>query len=433
MLILISDLHFVDGTAGNHNVPTEAFGIFFRNIAGITRRLQETGRRIQEIKMVFLGDIFDLLRTVKWFDHAEDERPWGSHEKDIETHANTIFDGIIDKNQETFNLFHGNLKSQFGLPFEPERIYIPGNHDRLCDTYDSLRKKVCKWLKIRKRDSRPFDHYLEEIDYGVFARHGHEHDKFNYEGGISYRHQDYMRVPIGDPVTTELVTRLPYVLKEKIDALPLKPEEKETLVRNFQEIDNVRPLSAVIEWLLYQVKKDLTLKEIIEDSVDEVIRGFNKLKFVERWYNHHDKWTDWWDEADKIQSVLWLIEKFRIFPSEKILAYLEKIRNPLVEHDDLLEGASKEYARLDGRIQYVVYGHTHEPLQVPLKVLEDRQGRKEQVYLNTGTWRIRHQKAREGLGFMSFKNLTYVIFYKREERGTDFPSFETWRGTLKTA
>ena len=28
MLIFISDLHFVDGTAGEHNIPTDAFKIF---------------------------------------------------------------------------------------------------------------------------------------------------------------------------------------------------------------------------------------------------------------------------------------------------------------------------------------------------------------------------------------------------------------------
>jgi len=27
---------------------------------------------------------------------------------------------------------------------------------------------------------------------------------------------------------------------------------------------------------------------------------------------------------------------------------------------------------------------------------------------------------------------TYVIFYKKEERKSDFPPFETWIGTLKT-
>ena len=33
MLIFISDLHFVDGTAGEHNVPASGFRLFLEGIA----------------------------------------------------------------------------------------------------------------------------------------------------------------------------------------------------------------------------------------------------------------------------------------------------------------------------------------------------------------------------------------------------------------
>ena len=111
-----------------------------------------------------------------------------------------------------------------------------------------------------------------------------------------------------------------------------------------------------------------------------------------------------------------------------MMDFLKKVAKPL----DLSGAASKEYSHLDSKIQYVVYGHTHDPVQLPVKAVETKRGKKEDVYLNTGTWRVRHQRAQEGLGFMSFKNLTYATFYKKEERGTDFPSFETWAGKLKT-
>jgi len=103
MLIFISDLHFVDGTAGEHNVPTDAFRIFFEDIAGTADWLSRDGRKIEEIKLVFLGDIFDLLRTEMWFDYPESERPWGDNEAKIELNANTIFDAILNKNQTTFD------------------------------------------------------------------------------------------------------------------------------------------------------------------------------------------------------------------------------------------------------------------------------------------------------------------------------------------
>ena len=429
MLIFISDLHFVDGTAGEHNVPTDAFRIFFEDIAGTADWLIQDGREIEEIKLVFLGDTFDLLRTDMWFDYPETERPWGSSEARIEENANIIFDAIINKNQATFDLLSSPLKDEFDLPVEPERIYLPGNHDRLCNKYQSLREKVCRSMGIPLRTT-PFDHSFQDVDYAVFARHGHEYDKFNYEGSVSYDYQDYMRVPIGDPITTELVARLPWKIMQnkKIKKLPKK--EQEALRRNFQDIENVRPFSAVIEWLLYQVKKSLWLKDVIEDSVDEVIKDFEQLKFVKQWYKHHDKWNDFWDEADKIQSVLFILKKFKIFPMEKLMPYLARVSSRFAE-DDNLKAAADEYAHLDNRIRYIVYGHTHEAKQVAVRVIEDPNEPKEQVYLNTGTWRTRYFRTTEDLGFIGWKNLTYVSFFKKGERGTDVPIFETWTGTLK--
>lgn len=209
MLVFISDLHFVDGSAGEHNVPAEAFEIFFEDISWAAKRLAEDGREVKEIKMVFLGDIFDVLRTEKWFPFPESERPWGTNENKIEAHANAIFDAIVKKNKQTFNLLGCELKKRFDFILEPERIYVPGNHDRLCNMYESLREKVCRNLGIAPKGI-PFAHHFLDTDYGVFARHGHEYDKFNYEGGTSYSHEDYMRVPIGDPITTELVAKLPW-------------------------------------------------------------------------------------------------------------------------------------------------------------------------------------------------------------------------------
>lgn len=74
MLIFISDLHFVDGSA-------RAFEYFFQDVAASIKK--ET----KEIKIVSLGDIFDLLHTEMWFAFPVEERPWGKKEREIETHA----------------------------------------------------------------------------------------------------------------------------------------------------------------------------------------------------------------------------------------------------------------------------------------------------------------------------------------------------------
>ena len=77
MLIFISDLHFVDGSAGEHNLSHRAFEYFFEDVAAIAAK---PSNDIKEIKIVLLGDIFDLFRTENWFGYPADERPWGINE-----------------------------------------------------------------------------------------------------------------------------------------------------------------------------------------------------------------------------------------------------------------------------------------------------------------------------------------------------------------
>ncbi len=454
MLVFISDLHFVDGTAGEHNPPTKAFEYFFDDLVSISSK---ESNQIKEIKIVLLGDIFDLLRTEKWFPFGENERPWGLEEAAIENHANEILDAILKKNGQTFQAIRDGVKGlkdrcqqfvQCRLESAPRLFYIPGNHDRLINKYSSLRVEVCKCLGIPRQQHNPADPFPhvygldtpDDLRYGVFARHGHEFDKFNYEGGNSFAEIDYLRVPIGDPITTELVAALPFTLRKNLkkEAGSIWPDlsnqqiedEIAKAYKNFQEIENVRPLSAVIEWLLYQVQQNRYLKEVIEDTVAEVIDSFENLDFVKLWYERHDKWTDWRDEADKIQAALFLLRNFKLYRTEKLWELLFKAKDYFVK-DDLLEAAPQEYLHLPNDIRYVVYGHTHDPLVVPLRTISGPPAPLEQIYLNTGTWRGRHWKATQDNSFISWKNMTYVIFYREDERKVREADFETWTGTQK--
>ena len=79
--------------------------------------------------------------------------------------------------------------AQCQLESDPRLLYLPGNHDRLVNKYSSLRVEVCKCLGIppnQHNPAEPFPHEYQDLPYGVFARHGHEFDKFNYEGGTSF-------------------------------------------------------------------------------------------------------------------------------------------------------------------------------------------------------------------------------------------------------
>lgn len=428
MLVFISDLHFIDGTAGKHNIKPKAFDYFFQDLNGI---IEDANNAIQEVKVVFLGDIFDLLRTCNWFGYPVDERPWGDPNKAaaLKVHAETIFDAVIenDDNKVSLQQIRDNLAQIKTKVANSEVLYFPGNHDRLVNQWDSLRKKVCDSLGLSHDPQSEFLHFQSFPDYGVFARHGHEFDVYNYEGGPVFGSQDYLQVPIGDPITTELVSRLPYELKQRLDTQPLPPAEKDRIIENFQEIDNVRPLGAVIEWLLYQVKDNPQwLVKLIGETVDKVIKDFNNLDFVKAWFNRHDKWFDPFDKADQIQIALYILEKFNFFSLDKLFSLAAKVGATKFA-DPLSEAAPDESALLNPSISYVVYGHTHEPLVAPLRI----RGNNEQIYLNTGTWRARYQKSVRDNSFISWKNMTYVIFYRDNERPGRQADFETWTGTLK--
>ncbi|MCL6622678.1 MAG: metallophosphoesterase [Syntrophobacterales bacterium] len=425
MLVFISDLHFTDGTAGEHNLNPRAFDYFFDDLEGI---ITDPRNQVQEFILVFLGDIFDLLRTTHWFGYPEDERPWGKNHTAMEVHAATLFDLLAanPKNRESFSKIRARLEAIRTRVPQVQVLYLPGNHDRLVNLSRRLRDKACQALGLTQDPQARFPHRLEFPAYGVFARHGHEYDYYNYEGGPAQTEADYDQVPIGDPITTELVSRLPFELERR---LQLPAPDKQRLVANFQDIDNVRPLSAVVEWLLYQVEQQPAwLRELIEDVVDDCIRDFYRLEFVTRWFHRHDKWLDPFDKADQIQMALFILEKFKVFSLDKLWSLASRAKGAFMK-DDLLAAAPEEEALRDPRLRFVVYGHTHDPLVVPLR----RRFQQEQIYLNTGTWRARHTKSLMDASFVSWKNLTYVIFFRSEERPGRQALFETWTGTLKEA
>ena len=127
MLVFVSDLHFVDGTAGEHNVPVEAFRGTFQDLATHAKNA-----KAEEVIIVFLGDIFDLLRTEKWFEVTEEQRPWGATDRTLagmEANARAILGAIVGhkENQRTFDFLNGNLVKSCGFPVEPQRVYLTGS------------------------------------------------------------------------------------------------------------------------------------------------------------------------------------------------------------------------------------------------------------------------------------------------------------------
>jgi UDP-2,3-diacylglucosamine pyrophosphatase LpxH len=425
MIIFLSDLHFIDESAGSHNIPPEAFKGVFNDIKNYF------GKPL-EVKIVFLGDIFDLIRTTYWFDVDEDERPWGDTEgkaSEIEKHANEIMNTIIVRNKRTFDFLAGGLKEVFG--FEPEKIYVLGNHDRLCNLYPTLRKRVRETLGIAG-GSEEFSYLFEDKDptkdYRICALHGHEFDPWNYEGELSSNIKDYAQVPIGDLIACEFASRLPKTVVDNLNQ-SVPEDQKKKILRNFQEVDNIRPFFSMFKWIFYQVADKPELRGAIEKSIGQIADNFEGLKYYKRWHKKHDKFLRF-DMADQVQAVIKMAKHLNIRTAEKVLRIFSRISGhgwsiSFDNSDRNLNKGANNFLANTSEYRSIVMGHTHNPLQMPVRITS---GNLEQVYVNTGTWRKRYVQGSAD-GFIGLKYITYAVFYNKQENPGQF--FETWTGTLK--
>jgi len=109
----------------------------------------------------------------------------------------------------------------------------------------------------------------------------------------------------------------------------------------------------------------------------------------------------------------------------------------LPEHEVVyLKGASNEpwlYIDSDGsaKANYVTYGHTHTELIYPIDEVTENNKPVDKIYFNSGTWRLVHrrtQKNKKQYEYARFHVMTYLAFYKENERGGR--PYETWTGHL---
>ena len=492
MLVVISDLHLIDGTIGNHNVPPEWFRLFFCDwIPTLVER-----KKAKELKVLLMGDIVDLIRTEQWLDIDISDRPWGENgRRDIKNvvdnqpldesrteerclqilgdphnpKENTIF----RQNQELFDIFTGEdskqgfiqkIKRKQGDDFKVEIIYIPGNHDRLCNLYPKLRDWLKNQLNLTVNEhtveGEPkgdwwFSYQFKDEAYGVFARHGHEYDPWNYGNPHDFPHHisegyprvEQLQVPIGDVIATEFAVKLPKLLRTK--DFP----NKQQVIDHLEQMDNVRPTSNVFEFFLSDLsnRTNQKVKEELENALDETLNSFVDITRQQWQYPmtlggkmariFSAPWLKWWRSNPHLMQ-------FSEDVSETLLPYFgmaeEKLTDPT--KDPHTKAAYNEKAWKNNKsIRYILYGHTHNPLIHPL---EHRNpvgsiSEAEAIYINTGTWRNRITKTvafernfEAHPHFVPLEQITYVVFYREDEDPGKEPhltSFDMWTGsTMKT-
>lgn len=167
MLLFVSDLHLEDSPR-QFTIPLERF-VCTLNLA--CRRARRAG--VAEITLVLLGDIFELLKSSRWWKEPS-LRPWQRGQPEaIRQRCAEIFQGVVDVNSRFFEGLR-TLVAKHGVRL----LYLVGNHDLLMgvkageDARQILREQL-PGLAIH--DSTILLDPLHE----VVAKHGQEWDPVN--------------------------------------------------------------------------------------------------------------------------------------------------------------------------------------------------------------------------------------------------------------
>lgn len=488
MLVIVSDFHFSDGTAvpANWNVNPRGIELLLRDVYR-----QAARKGAKELYLVLLGDIFDTLRSETWLEAPMSERPWGDPRAlddghlmpgAARRHARTITQNIITQNRAALDLLAGRSPAA-SADYEPDptllpppgltvhRVFIPGNHDRLYLCDPEVRRLTREALGTLDETAAAaaaagiFPHHLLMPRYGLLARHGHEHDPWNFE-----RHHrtgaavlptelmstDYLPVPIGDPITTELVVGFTRRIRELLrESGQFSAEQSAGIVERIQRIEDVRPTMAAFRWVFYETERlaqnqgsaaeqlllsdgqQALLRELLGAALRELSARFEEMPFYQAWRDLHNHLGC--EIPEQIDLALLALSHTGPRTVARVLGIWDRLASLMRPVDSLALGASREPqlpSQYPGGMRFIVYGHTHEPLEhaLPRRRKPGGDPRYADVYLNSGTWRDRVFAAQDGLDFARWRSATYIILYSEEENQPSSgprrigPAFDSWTG-----
>ncbi len=449
MIVIVSDLHLTDGSSGE-TINEGAFRIFvealrthvydasFRGEHGQTPTAKPMFHAIERCDLVLLGDVFDVIRSDKWLSSQGDIRPWSAPAKMAQT-VDAITQGILTENKQALaHLTDLNGVIEIPDPYVQGRKhqvslyihYLVGNHDWFYHlpggNYDRIRKAVVDGFGLSQSASVPFPHLMKETtktlhkrltDHKLHVQHGDIYDAFNYQEEVGRDASS-----LGDCIVVELLNRFPGEVEKE---LGLSPSHE--LIINLREIDNVRPLREIPRWVDSTLDRCAQLvpggRKNVEKVWDRLVDEFLDNEFVRSLDEAYKL-----DAVDKLQAGLRLSSALSI---RSIADVPSKIVSLFDKGTSYSTCAAEEHAIRKGAAQYVVYGHTHKPEVVPLRLFRDQDALVEQIYFNSGTWRRIHEPCADGSKTLSFTKahvMTYLAFYEGTERSGR--GYETWNGRL---
>jgi UDP-2,3-diacylglucosamine pyrophosphatase LpxH len=448
MLVIISDLHLNDGTAGGV-LNAGAVDMFAERLCDLAARAswRTDGRYrpVDRIDLLLLGDVLDLLQSRRWLDSGT--RPWEDPQspKVAET-VTAIVDGILQQNRNAISVLrslygegaiHIPAANQAGEPVyggeghsvAVRTFYMVGNRDWLLHLsgtrYDLVRQKVANQMGLANAVSAPFPHDPLESEellqvlrrHRVIARHGDIYDPLSYC-------EDRDASALGDALVIELVGRFLCELQRGLaEGLPA------AALDGLREIDRIRPLLAIPAWidgLLQRTGVDPATRKHLKRTWDQLADEFLQLPVVRA----QDAWSPF-ELVDGLERALKFSKRLSRGWMGDVTRWLQRLRG--VETDSYAPQAATEEDFRNRRARHIVYGHTHQFETVPLDASYADGYVLNQVYFNAGTWRrVYHltQGMPASREFVPVDCLSYLAFFAGDERGGR--AFETWSGSLAT-
>jgi hypothetical protein len=248
----------------------------------------------------------------------------------------------------------------------------------------------------------------------------------------------YGRAPIGDWVTVELATGISELFREhhRDDQILADPLLRQVYVRML-EFDDLRPMHALFNYLLYMPASGFTPREIWDQAVrPAVVKLLDRLSddpFLTFWLDRLDQ-KGVPDLVDALQAVLalkawnWIglsLEQIELISRLALSRYQSSISPEVV--------AAREEAIADGSHLFLVAGHSH----LPAVELIGHRPAGEQYYVNVGTWRRVIPATDDYRSFGRLNALSYAVIYgPREDPGNPtipgkVASLDYWSGVTQ--
>jgi UDP-2,3-diacylglucosamine pyrophosphatase LpxH len=442
MLVIFSDIHITDESTAINVVP-EAYEILFEEIKD-----NANYKKAKEVRIVLLGDIFDLVRTDHWLKLPLNERPWNgtlgtytgmNTNPIVEKHFNKLLTDILEtKSGVSFIKILNDIK-KFVINVPVIVTYVIGNHDRAFNNYDSMKSILAN--KLTGVDKVEFVNSYFSNEYATLCRHGNEYDENNYgfslykvllkEAGKDtikdrFNENIYKVITIGEVITCELMSGLIYRVQNKLN-------DKE-FTKLLMDLNNVRPMLNVFSWLYWYGKTLSPEKEkVLMESFIESLKAVLKTDLANKWTKIGKLINFKIDLIDWFKLLIDLIDGKNFHDVSIYLEIAKKLKEIIPEKDNCKEAAKFEWSDLGkNNLQYVFYGHTHEARN---DFFEGNTDFTVKMYINTGTYLPYITQAEDGEGFAEAYQMTMAFVYSGEEdkngKADNSPSIDIWNGVMR--